>query len=155
MGDQGSTQGNCEVPCWWLGAGCQGDAVSAQLQLAPGMSLGCVGTPLHSGGDMGTVTVPFFKWFCVIPFRNPLGFGVFVPVVSLGSAQKQRAPVPASSSSTGHRGQLLGPTDELCCCGAGSNCWECGFLPCSSPHSGTGQLVGVAVKDPELVFYSS
>lgn len=80
---------------------------------------------------------------------------MFVPVVSLGSAQKQRAPVPASSSSTGHRGQLLGPTDELYCFGAGSDCWECGFFPCSSPHSGTRQLVGVAVKDPELVFYSS
>lgn len=80
---------------------------------------------------------------------------MFVPVVSLGSAQEQRALVPASSSSTGHQGQLLDPTDELCCFGAGSKFWECGFLPCSSSHSGTEQLVGVAVKDPELVFYSS
>lgn len=80
---------------------------------------------------------------------------MFVPVFSLGFAQNQRAPVPASSSSTGHQGQLLGPTDELCCFGAGSNFWECGFLPCFSSHSGTGQLIGVAVKDLELVFYSS
>lgn len=52
------------------------------------ISLGCVGTPLHSGGDMGRDLVPFFQWFCIVPFPSPLGFGVCVPVASLGSAQK-------------------------------------------------------------------
>lgn len=101
------------------------------------MSLGRVETPLHHGGDVGRVTVTFFKWFCIVPFPSPLGF---VPVVSLGSAQKQQAPVPASSSSTGH---LLGPTEELCCFGAGSNFWECGCIPFLSLTVALGNLLGL------------
>lgn len=106
-------------PCWSLGA-----AVGAQLQLAPGHVFG---TSLHSGGDMGRVTVPFLNGFASSPLPA-LWVLVCLCLWSVWVLLRSnellfQPPVPPA------QGQLWGPTDELCCFGAGSNLREYGFLP--------------------------